>query len=91
MAEDGLHTGKIVVKSKNSQFKVTLPWRAHVLRGQLHLNDSCTHFHLPDDLDVDDEADEAAAAVRNRNVTVTNEFSVPVVVHNVTVPQDAAR
>ena len=83
MAEDGLHTGKIVVKSKNSQFKVTLPWRAHVMRGQLHLNDSCTHFHLPDDLDL--------STVANRNVTVTNEFSVPVVVHNISLPEEAAR
>ena len=46
MAEDGLYTGKIVIKSKNSQFKVTIPYRAHVLSGHLFVNESVTHFHL---------------------------------------------
>ena len=46
--EDGLYTGKIVIKSKNSQFKVTIPYRAHVLSGHLFVNESITHFHLKD-------------------------------------------
>ena len=48
MNEDGLYTGKIVIKSKNSQFKVTIPYRAHVLSGHLFVNESITHFHLKD-------------------------------------------
>ena len=48
MSEDGLYTGKIVIKSKNSQFKVTIPYRAHVLSGSLFVNENVTHFHLKD-------------------------------------------
>ena len=48
VAEDGLYTGKIVIKSKNSQFKVTIPYRAHVLSGHLFVNENVTHFHLKD-------------------------------------------
>ena len=48
MSEDGLYTGKIVIKSKNSQFKVTIPYRAHVLSGNLFVNENVTHFHLKD-------------------------------------------
>ena len=48
VTEDGLYTGKIVIKSKNSQFKVTIPYRAHVLSGHLFVNESVTHFHLKD-------------------------------------------
>ena len=46
VAEEGYHSGKIVVKSKNSQFKVTVPYRARVLQGTLRVNDSSTHFLL---------------------------------------------
>ena len=48
VVEDGLYTGKIVIKSKNSQFKVTIPYRAHVLSGHLFVNESVTNFHLKD-------------------------------------------
>ena len=46
VSEEGIFSGKIVIKSKNSQFKVTLPYHAQVLRGQLQVNESSTHFHL---------------------------------------------
>ena len=55
MAEDGLYTGKIVIKSKNSQFKVTIPYRAHVLSGHLFVNESVTRFHLKDRWGFDEE------------------------------------
>jgi hypothetical protein len=47
--------GKIVIKSKNSQFKVTIPYRAHVLSGHLFVNESVTHFHLKDRWGFDEE------------------------------------
>lgn len=55
MSEDGLYTGKIVIKSKNSQFKVTIPYRAHVLSGSLFVNENVTHFHLKDRWGFDEE------------------------------------
>ncbi len=91
-----------MVKSKNSQYKVTVPYSAHVLKGSLKLEDKCTHFFLPDadrngkkegTIDVDEDvllsrrsaADGNVAKQVERNVTVTNEFSVPVVVHRVSM------
>ena len=55
MTEDGLYTGKIVIKSKNSQFKVTIPYRAHVLSGNLFVNESVTNFHLRNRWGFDEE------------------------------------
>ena len=46
VSEEGVHQGKIVVKSKNSQFKATVPYRATVLKGALRVNHTCTHFLL---------------------------------------------
>ena len=107
--EEGTHSGKIVVKSRNSQFKVTLPYIAEVLKGELKVNSTSTHFYLVDDggLDADSTEDNmdrfvdktlgvtAVPGIRvrrsqapfKRNITIKNEFSVPVVVHKVyTVP-----
>ena len=44
--EEGLFTGKIVIKSKNSQFKVQIPYRAFLLKGQLEVAPNVTHFYL---------------------------------------------
>lgn len=46
VSEEGIYSGKIVIKSKNSQFKVTLPYHAQVLKGQLPVSEESTHFHL---------------------------------------------
>ncbi len=108
MSEEGFHSGKIVVKSRNSQFKVTIPYRARVLRGGLRVNDSCTHFLLEGDgpPEVKEAGDEWSAPElpgllptdpeslfrrRRRNLTVTNEFAAPVVVHRVEVPGEVVR
>ncbi len=50
VTEEGFHSGKIVVKSKNGQFKVTIPYRAQVLTGRLRVNDTSTHFLLEGEL-----------------------------------------
>ena len=78
-----------MIKSKNSQFKVTVPYRARVLRGSLLLEEECTHFFLPD---VDNNGkggltreEKKERGKVERNITVKNEFSVPVVVHRVTM------
>ena len=44
--DEGEFSGKIVIKSKNSQFKVQIPYRAFLVRGQLVVNNTATQFHL---------------------------------------------
>ena len=46
VSEEGLLSGKVVIKSKNSQFKISIPYRAFVLKGQLEVAPNVTHFHL---------------------------------------------
>ena len=46
MKDEGEFSGKIVIKSKNSQFKVQIPYRAFLVRGQLVVNNTATQFHL---------------------------------------------
>ena len=48
VASEGVYSGKIVVKSKNSQFKVTVPYHARVFQGSLLLDEESTQFFLPD-------------------------------------------
>ena len=74
MSEDGLYTGKIVIKSKNSQFKVTIPYRAHVLSGSLFVNENVTHFHLKDrwgfdeDQPIVEEASSSTSSDSSKNI-----------------------
>ena len=79
MQEEGVFSGKIVIKSKNNQFKIHLPYHAQVLKGELKVNESSTHFHL-----MSEEYSEVT-----RSINVTNEFNVPVVVHRVSIPEEA--
>ena len=82
-----------MIKSKNSQFKVTVPYRARVLSGSLLLDEECTHFFLPD-VDNNGRGTGTGIAAREakrergkleREISVENNFSVPVVVHRVTM------
>ena len=77
--EEGPFSGKIVIKSKNSQFKIQIPYRAFLLSGQLAVNNTATQFHLKSKSRI------------HRNLTVTNEFGVPVAVHNLTLAFEATR
>ena len=92
VSAEGVYSGKIVIKSKNSQFKVTVPYRARVLSGSLLLDEECTHFFLPD-VDNNGRGTTGIAAREakrergklEREISVENNFSVPVVVHRVTM------
>ena len=44
----GVQTGKILLKSRNGQFKVQVPFRAQIFQGNLRVNESSTKFHLSD-------------------------------------------
>ena len=76
----GLFSGKIVIKSKNSQFKVQIPYRAFLLRGQLEVAPNVTHFHMT-----------SKEKFFQRPLTVTNEFDRPVAVHNLSLASEAMR
>ena len=105
VSEEGLLSGKIVIKSKNSQFKISIPYRAFVLKGQLEVAPNVTHFHLKSninnnggDSEVGSGAENAAKNNNNNNqfllsrpLTVTNEFDRPVAVHNVSLASEALR
>ena len=77
--EEGPLSGRIVIKSKNSQYKVGIPYRALVLKGQLLVNNTVTNFHLKEKGEI------------QRNLTVTNGFSVPVAVHNLSLASEASK
>lgn len=77
--KEGPMVGKILIKSKNSQFKAQIPYRAFLLKGQLMVNNTATQFHLRNKSKI------------QRNVTVKNEFGVPVAVHNLSLGSDQAR
>ena len=102
VSEEGLLSGKIVIKSKNSQFKISIPYRAFVLKGQLEVAPNVTHFHLKSNNNGGDSGEvevggHAAVAAKNNNqllsrpLTVTNEFDRPVAVHNVSLASEALR
>ena len=82
MTEDGLYTGKIVIKSKNSQFKVTIPYRAHVLSGHLFVNESITHFHLKDRWGYDEDTEKLQQESSSNKQTDTKDNKDSDIVHN---------
>ena len=77
--KEGQMVGKILIKSKNSQFKAQIPYRAFLLKGQLMVNNTATQFHLKNKSKI------------QRNLTVKNDFAVPVAVHNLSLASDEAR
>ena len=72
-----------MIKSKNSQFKVTIPYHCRVLKGELKVNESATIFHLKDENRDQEETNK-------RNLTVENRFSVPVAVHKISLDEEAS-
>eukprot|EP00095_Tigriopus_kingsejongensis_P009833 maker-scaffold21_size687808-snap-gene-1.14 protein:Tk09833 transcript:maker-scaffold21_size687808-snap-gene-1.14-mRNA-1 annotation:"hypothetical protein L798_06018" len=92
VTSQGVHSGKIVIKSKNSQFKVTIPYRAEILNGEIEVNDQCTHFHLKYERDEQDRVIENPEPLEiHRNLSVTNRFLIPVVIHDLTLPPEAEK
>ena len=54
-----------------------------LLKGELVVNTTATHFHL--------KAKTSNSGRLQRNLTVTNEFGVPVAVHNLSLAFEATR
>ena len=90
VAADGKHEGKLLIKSSNSKYKVSIPWQAQVLKGGLHWNVTSSKFLLTDSPDVKDPS-QAVIMSPSRPLSITNKFAVPVVVYSVKVAADAAQ
>ena len=60
------------------QFKVTIPYRARVVSGRLFVNETLVRFHLKDEAEDGDGDGGTLHPKMARNLTVKNEFSVPV-------------
>ncbi|KAJ4441386.1 hypothetical protein ANN_11241 [Periplaneta americana] len=71
-------SGKLVIKSKQSQHKVVIPYIAHVLEGGLEFNASVTQY-----------CSDLGLNLGVRNFTVTNAFKIPVALVNVSLPKEA--
>ncbi|XP_063240082.1 transmembrane protein 131 [Bacillus rossius redtenbacheri] len=74
----GVQSGRIFVKGKQGQHRLVLPYVAHALEGCLVFNASLAQF-----------CHEGELARSVRHFSVTNTFSVPVAVLNVSLHRDA--
>ncbi|OWF37267.1 transmembrane protein 131-like isoform X2 [Mizuhopecten yessoensis] len=72
-------SGKIIVKTKNSQVKTVLPYQATVLHGSLVYNSNSSQFFSPKNL-----------MNITRVMMFTNTFNFSIVIYNVTLPSDIA-
>lgn len=71
-------SGKIVVKGKSSQYKLTVPYISQIYEGGLDFNLSTTQY-----------CTDTGFALDIRNFSVTNNYNVPVVIFNVSLPKEA--
>ena len=87
---DGVHSGKLLIKSNNSKYKVTIPWTANVLKGGLHWNATASKFLLTDNPNPDDPSQTNIISTK-RPLKITNKFAVPVVVYSVKMAAEAEK
>ncbi|GFX31596.1 transmembrane protein 131 [Trichonephila clavipes] len=70
--------GKIVIKSKNNQYKLQIPYQVQLIRGFLDYNKNCTRFYV--------------GLQNNSNIkefNVTNNFSVVIIIYSISLPDEA--
>ncbi|KAL0273053.1 UNVERIFIED_CONTAM: hypothetical protein PYX00_005821 [Menopon gallinae] len=72
-------SGKILIKSKQSQSKLVIPFSATILEGCLKINETSTRFLTTD------------SKPSPRNFTVVNEFKIPIAVNNVSLLEKASK
>ena len=90
VATDGIHGGKLLIKSNNSKYKVTIPWKANVLKGGLHWNTTASKFLLTDRPDPGDPGQTSIIST-SRPLKITNKFAVSVVVYSVKIAPEAEK
>ncbi|KAG8197319.1 hypothetical protein JTE90_013446 [Oedothorax gibbosus] len=69
--------GKIVIKSKNNQYKLQIPYQVQLIRGFLDYNKNCTRFYVG-----------TQNSSNTKEFNVTNNFSVVIIVYNVSLPDE---
>lgn len=73
-------SGKITVKAKEKTYsKLEIPYQAEVLEGYLGYDHAATLFHIRD----------SPTDPVERPIYLTNTFSFPIIIHNVSLPEDA--
>ena len=87
---DGKQEGKLLIKSSNSKYKVSIPWQAQVLKGGLHWNSTASKFLLSDKPDPEDPS-QANIISTKRPLTITNKFALPVVVYSIKMAEEATK
>ncbi|XP_055926563.1 transmembrane protein 131-like isoform X3 [Argiope bruennichi] len=70
--------GKIVIKSKNNQYKLQIPYQVQLIRGFLDYNKNCTRFYV---------GQQNSSHIKEFNVT--NNFSVVIIVYSISLPDEA--
>ncbi|XP_078401282.1 transmembrane protein 131 isoform X1 [Cetorhinus maximus] len=73
-------SGKITVKAKEKNYsKLEIPYQAEVLEGYLGYDHAATLFHIRD----------SPTDPVERPIYLTNTFNFPIIIHNVSLPEDA--
>ncbi|XP_072118848.1 transmembrane protein 131 isoform X1 [Mobula birostris] len=73
-------SGKITVKAKEKTYsKLEIPYQAEVLEGYLGYDHAATLFHIRD----------SPTDPVERPIYLTNTFNFPIIIHNVSLPEDA--
>ncbi|XP_067841900.1 transmembrane protein 131 [Heptranchias perlo] len=73
-------SGKITVKAKEKSYsKLEIPYQAEVLEGYLGYDHAATLFHIRD----------SPTDPVERPIYLTNTFNFPIIIHNVSLPEDA--
>ncbi|XP_077519556.1 transmembrane protein 131 isoform X2 [Amblyomma americanum] len=68
-------SGKIVVKSKNNQYKLTIPFQVYFMNGSLEYNVNGTVFYIG--------RAKSLSKSDVRPLNISNTFPVPVVIHSI--------
>ncbi|XP_022100300.1 transmembrane protein 131-like isoform X2 [Acanthaster planci] len=76
-----LWSGKLIVKTKDKNIKLQIPYQAHVLQGTLSSDQQSKLFYLTPTL-----VESAETVVRP--VALTNYFNFTLVIHQVSFPED---
>ncbi|KAH9414407.1 hypothetical protein DERP_014428 [Dermatophagoides pteronyssinus] len=75
----GLCLGKVLIKSKNNQYKLTIPFIVRVIQGELHFNGTQSHFFM----------NSSSNYLEQRVMNVENRFDNPIIVHDIILPDEA--
>ncbi|XP_054166549.1 transmembrane protein 131-like [Oppia nitens] len=70
--------GKIVVKSKNNQYKLAIPYSVRLLQGYLSFNESQTQFYI-----------QANSVQEKRTLYLNNKFNTSIAINSISLPDEA--